>query len=93
MLMSFHLIIIYPLILNPCPLSLLQHLVSFTYDYDGYDFGSSKADLLAAQVHNDASLYYLGVWVTTPALPIPSAIWLPGSGLIGIVGIRRKLKI
>jgi hypothetical protein len=25
-------------------------------------------------------------------VPIPGAIWLLGSGMIGIVGIRRKLK-
>ena len=27
-----------------------------------------------------------------PAVPIPPAVWLLGSGLIGIVGIRRKIK-
>jgi len=26
-------------------------------------------------------------------IPIPSAVWLLGSGLIGLVGIRRKLKM
>ena len=30
--------------------------------------------------------------VQTAPVPIPGAIWLLGSGLIGIVGIRRKLK-
>ena len=25
-------------------------------------------------------------------VPIPGAVWLLGSGLIGLVGIRRKLK-
>lgn len=33
-------------------------------------------------------------WALVPnsAVPIPSAVWLLGSGLIGIVGIRRKFK-
>jgi len=35
-----------------------------------------------------------GLWVEPKiiATPIPSAVWLLGSGLIGIVGIRRKFK-
>lgn len=33
------------------------------------------------------------VWAAfTDSVPIPSAVWLLGSGLIGIVGIRRKYK-
>jgi hypothetical protein len=36
----------------------------------------------------DAGLF--GLEIAT--VPIPGAIWLLGSGLIGIVGIRRKLK-
>jgi len=32
-----------------------------------------------------------GAWVTSNA-PLPGAVWLLGSGLIGIVGIRRKIK-
>ena len=31
-------------------------------------------------------------WHNPYAVPIPSAVWLLGSGLIGIVGIRRKIK-
>ena len=39
--------------------------------------------------------YYLdaGLWnYTATSVPIPGAVWLLGSGLIGIVGVRRKLK-
>jgi hypothetical protein len=27
-----------------------------------------------------------------PAAPIPSAVWLLGTGLVGLIGIRRRLK-
>jgi len=30
--------------------------------------------------------------IAVNAIPIPSAAWLLGSGLIGIVGIRRKFR-
>ena len=30
--------------------------------------------------------------VSVLAVPIPGAIWLLGSGLIGLIGIRRKFK-
>ena len=30
--------------------------------------------------------------ITTAPIPIPSAVWLLGSGLIGLVGFRRKLR-
>jgi hypothetical protein len=29
---------------------------------------------------------------TTPPVPVPGAVWLLGSGLVGIVGVRRKFK-
>ncbi|MBW2491419.1 MAG: VPLPA-CTERM sorting domain-containing protein [Deltaproteobacteria bacterium] len=34
------------------------------------------------------------VWAydATPQVPIPAAVWLLGSGLIGIVGVRRKFR-
>jgi len=43
---------------------------------------------------DDRGVPKLGAWVCTYTnpVPIPSAAWLLGSGLIGIVGIRRKLK-
>lgn len=39
-----------------------------------------------------ASLHYYGISdvLVTQAVPIPGAIWLLGSGLLGLVGLRRK---
>jgi hypothetical protein len=28
--------------------------------------------------------------LTTSAVPVPAAVWLLGSGLIGLIGIRRN---
>jgi len=28
----------------------------------------------------------------TPAVPVPAAVWLFGSGLIGLIGIARRKK-
>ena len=43
---------------------------------------------------DDSTDPYLGAWVytTETPVPIPGAVWLLGSGLIGIVGVRRKFK-
>ncbi|MCP3874026.1 MAG: VPLPA-CTERM sorting domain-containing protein [Desulfobacteraceae bacterium] len=39
----------------------------------------------------DFKMYYHGAWVVnTSSVPIPGAIWLLGTGLIGLVGLRRK---
>ena len=35
---------------------------------------------------------YIGATVTVSAVPVPAAVWLFGSGLIGLVGIARRRK-
>jgi len=40
------------------------------------------------EYYSDVALDYLRV----SSVPIPSALWLLGSGIVGIVGIRRKFK-
>lgn len=45
--------------------------------------------------NNPMTDYYFGIAVhpgSVSGVPIPGALWLFGSGLIGIVGIRRKFK-
>ena len=53
-------------------------------------------DLLSAQIkayiNNTESTDFVNTELVITNVPIPSAVWLLGSGLIGIVGIRRKLK-
>lgn len=51
------------------------------------DTGTGSFDILGS---NDAAS---GILVSGPsAVPIPAAVWLLGSGLIGLIGIRRKSK-
>jgi hypothetical protein len=33
-----------------------------------------------------------GAWTRVTAVPIPSAIWLFGSGVLGLIGISRRMK-
>ena len=58
-----------------------NHLHEVSEEYFDYDY-----------VNDSLSDFTLGAWVTASAVPIPSAIWLLGSGLTGIVGIRKKFK-
>jgi hypothetical protein len=49
----------------------------------------SHMKTIPLDTHSDGTL---GAWVTTSNVPIPPAFLLLGSGLIGIVGIRKKFK-
>ena len=35
----------------------------------------------------------LGSWLRTSAVPVPGAVWLFGSGLIGLIGVARRKKL
>ena len=54
-------------------------LDKYAFNYNGEGWQSSVSTNFAARVQADA-------------VPIPGAFWLLGSGLISIVGIRRKIK-
>ena len=55
-----------------------------------YTFGANEQGWVvqSGAVGGPANVYV----VSFDAVPIPGAVWLLGSGLIGIVGIRRKFK-
>jgi len=78
---------------------------SLTYDYDNYErinlIGSGVDSIAVDNIvlsnfvngGNEPYFYAISEIVLTGSpVPIPGAIWLLGSGLIGIVGIRRKFK-
>jgi len=82
----------------------LQNLTSQTYLIAGvsgistgdFNFGSVGGALgswnAAVHVQNTPSGGSGSGWVGGSPVPIPGAVWLLGSGLIGLVGIRRKFK-
>lgn len=39
---------------------------------------------------NEARLYALSSVITVSSVPIPSAVWLFGSGLLGLIGLARR---
>lgn len=66
------------------------------FNYSGqFSVGSNYELVLFSSTYD--SYYYNEKWqfnlATTPAVPVPAAVWLFGSGLLGLVGVaRRKVK-
>lgn len=74
-----------------------------TIDASGYEpkkyvlnfYGIDTLLLGSWEDHEGINLYvpfYIDNFEYNAPVPIPSAVWLLGSGMIGIVGIRRKIK-
>jgi len=55
--------------------------------------GSTVGDawVMASYMASSASARII-ITADNPPVPIPSAVWLLGSGLVGLVGLRRKFK-
>jgi len=74
---------------------------SDTFSWEGYlgpglyDFELdiwTRSDVNGVLWEGNASIQVSDVTIRVGEVPIPGAVWLLGSGLIGIVGIRRKFK-
>jgi len=66
------------------------------FNFDGQFSTGNTYELILYSYSYDSN-YYDEKWTfnltTTPAVPIPAAVWLFGSGLLGLIGIaRRKVK-
>ena len=68
-----------------------------------FDLGSGQtmtvdlSDILGASVFTDGwcdpgDLVQLTVSYTASQVPVPAAVWLLGSGLVGLAGLRRKFR-
>ena len=66
-------------------------------DYSGSTTHTDFSSLFLAFTGFDLGFNYLqGTWGSTVAItavPVPAAVWLFGSGLLGLVGIARKKKV
>lgn len=69
------------------------------YDYKDFDISGSVAQILSPSVKANSISILLGYnWnnginninFSTSAVPVPAAMWLLGSGLIGLIGMRKK---
>jgi len=66
------------------------------FDYNAISPESFNSSGLYFDDSGGANGLLLGSWqtsVTLTAVPVPAAVWLFGSGLLGLVGIARKIKV
>jgi hypothetical protein len=52
----------------------------------------TSGDIISFKAISTGEGDYLGLNLTISAVPIPAAVWLLGSGLIGLIGVRRFKK-
>jgi hypothetical protein len=62
----------------------------YTYTISGT--GNDTLQFVAVGISESYGGYIDAVSLNTTATPLPAAAWLLGSGLLGLVGIRRKIK-
>jgi hypothetical protein len=54
---------------------------------------TGNQNVFASSEASDSALRpYLSVTTAAAPVPIPAAVWLFGSGLVGLIGLRRRLK-
>lgn len=69
------------------------YLLAATSQYFELESGKFlKVDLLGQTIAGDAPDQYIQANLQIVNTPVPAAVWLLGSGLIGLIGIRRFRK-
>jgi len=67
---------------------------SFSYNYT-VDAAATRLKIVLLGINADSVMGYDNVCIdncNTSAVPVPAAVWLFGSGLLGLVGVARKKK-
>jgi hypothetical protein len=71
--------------------SVVQDLIS-GYNVYSYDSFGPFSGISFHSTNDAAGLRYYGMSYSTSAVPIPAAVWLFGSGLLGMAGLSRRKK-
>lgn len=61
-------------------------------NFNGNAQNSGTLRLMQWDCHNGNNSGFITATVNTNPVPIPAAVWLLGTGLLGLVGFRRKIK-
>ena len=79
-----------------------DHFFASTTDWSSYSFtetadaGATRLKIVLLGINADSVMGYDNVCVNDcsapPAVPVPAAVWLFGSGLLGLVGVARRKK-
>ena len=65
-----------------------------SFDYTQYSFvtqATSSSTTLTMGFRNDPNYFYLDDVDVSP-VPIPGAVWLLGSGIVGLIGLKRRMR-
>lgn len=64
----------------------------YTYSVTGSSLEDAAFTVTLASLFGDFYVYQSDLTITYTHTPIPSAVWLLGSGLVGLVRFKRKFK-